>query len=101
MHQLANEVNCKGLQSNRCTSEVAQFLKVRKVVRGRSHWILDSPLASKSLKGTAERDTVKGNLWRPAKTERKKYHNITHNHKVEKKNCRAKKNSDLFIMKVH
>lgn len=30
-----------------------------------SHWILDSPLARRSLKGTVERDTVKGSLCRP------------------------------------
>lgn len=35
------------------------------VARRKSHWILDSPLARRSLKGTVERDTVKGSLWRP------------------------------------
>lgn len=39
------------------------------MVRCKSHWIFESPLANKSLKGTVERDTVKGNRWRPAKTE--------------------------------
>lgn len=45
------------------TYQGAQYPKVKK---GESHWILDSPLASKSLRGTAERDTVRGSLWRPA-----------------------------------
>lgn len=37
----------------------------------KSHWILDSPLARRSLKGTVERDTVKGSLWRPVKKTKK------------------------------
>ena len=62
----------------------------------KSHWILDSPLARRSLKGTVERETVKGSLWRPAKKEEKQDHKITHNHKVEhKKLAKLGKNSDL------
>lgn len=41
------------------------------MVRWESHWILDSPLARRSLKGTVERDTVKGSLWRPAEKKKK------------------------------
>lgn len=29
------------------------------------HWIFESPLAIRSLKWTADRDTVKGRRWRP------------------------------------
>lgn len=29
------------------------------------HWIFESPLAIRSLKCTADRDTVKGRRWRP------------------------------------
>lgn len=51
---------------------MAQFLKPKeRLGMGKSHWILDSPLARRSLNGTVERDTVKGSLWRPAKKERK------------------------------
>lgn len=55
---------------------MAQFLKVRKGSHEKekkpqkSHWILDNPLARRSLKGTVERDTVKGSLWRPVQREK-------------------------------
>lgn len=71
------------------------------MARRKSHWILDRPLARRSLKGTVERDTVKGSLWRPATKERKKRHNITHNHKVEHYTYKAKKNIDLGKIKVY
>lgn len=41
------------------------FSGLRKAGETRSYWILDSPLARRSLKGMVERDTVKGSLWRP------------------------------------
>lgn len=51
--------------------EVAQLIKRlgKAVARRKSHWILDSPLARRSLKGTVDRDTVRGSLWRPATKE--------------------------------
>lgn len=60
---------------------MAQFLKPEERQwqggGGGGHWILDSPLARRSLNGTVERDTVKGSLWRPEREERKNAVKVT------------------------
>lgn len=57
-----------------------------------NQWILDSPLARSSLKGTVERDIVKGSLWRPTK-EQKKHRFIVRNDNMEQRNATSKKNT--------
>lgn len=49
-----------------------------------NQWILDSPLARSSLKGTVERDMV-GSLWRPTKGQ-KKHRFIVRNDNMEHDN---------------
>lgn len=72
----------------------------KKTKNKKGHWILDNPLARRSLKGTVERDTVKGSLWRPVKREKKRTI-ISHNQKVEHYICKARKNGDLGELKVY
>lgn len=45
--------------------------KKKKELQRRTQWIFDSPLATRSLNGMVERDTVKGSLWRPTKGQKK------------------------------
>lgn len=68
------------------------------MAKRKSHWILDSPLAKRSLKGTVERDTVKGSLWRPAYKEKQK-RTIT-SHTQSQGGPKLRKISDVGKMKV-
>ncbi|KAG7228343.1 hypothetical protein INR49_009207 [Caranx melampygus] len=95
------------MEEGSCLARAAQMrdfsLHLAEAVVRRIHWILESPLVKRSLKGMVERDTVKGSLWRPAKTQReqKKGHNVTHNHKVERKTRKAKKNIAIDLASSH